>query len=157
MAEWGNHRVQIFNGEGRYMDMFSGEGSLDNQLSDPRGLSLDSQGNIIVADSGNKLIKIFSPDGNFLMKIGGPSSFSYPVHCVQCDEYLIVSDSGDHSIKIFSREGEYKYNFGKQGGGDGEFNYPRFLSVTKSGLLMVCDRGNHRISLLASLGQRAAT
>ena len=153
VADHYNHRVQIFNGEGRYMGMFGGEGSLDNQLSEPWGLSLDSQGNIIVADTGNKLIKIFSPDGNFLMKIGGPGSFSFPVHCVQCDEYLIVSDSGDHSIKVFSGEGEYKYKFGKQGGGDGEFNFPRFLSVTKSGVLMVCDRDNHRIQVFELNGK----
>ena len=123
------------------MSKFGGEGSLDSQLSNPRGLSLDSNGNVIVADSGNKLIKIFSPDGNFLMKIGEFGSFSCPVHCVQCDEYLIVSDSGDHSIKVFTREGEYKYKFGKKGGGDGEFHCPRFLTVTKTGLLMVCDMG----------------
>ena len=147
------HRVQIFNGEGRYMGMFGGKGSLDNELSYPWGLSLDSQGNIIVADSGNKLIKIFSPDGNFLMKIGGPGSFSYPVHCVQCDEYLIVSDHSDHDIKVFTREGGYKYKFGKQGGGDGEFNSPGFLSVTKSGLLMVCDRDNHRIQVFELNGK----
>ena len=154
VADKNNHRVQIFNGEGRYMGMFGGEGSLDSHLSDPWGLSLDSQGNIIVADSGNKLIKIFSPDGNFLMKIGGPDSFSCPAHCVQCDEYLIVSDSGDaHNIKVFSREGEYKYKFGKRGGGDGESNSPRFLSVTKSGLLMVCDKDNHRIQVFELNGK----
>ena len=153
VADSDNHRVQIFNGEGRYMGMFGGKGSLDSQLFDPRGLSLDSRGNIIVADTGNKLIKIFSPDGNFLMKIGGPGSFSFPVHCVQCDEYLIVSDSGDHSIKVFSREGEYKYKFGKRGGRDGEFIYPRCLSVTKSGLLMVCDERNHRIQVFELNGK----
>ena len=153
VADRDNHRVQIFNGEGRYMGMFGEKESLDSQLSYPWGLSLDSEGNIIVVDSGNKLIKIFSPDGNFLMKIGGPGSFSFPVHCVQCEEYLIVSDYNDHSIKVFSREGEYKYKFGKQGGGDGEFNYPRFLSVTKSGLLMVCDGGNHRIQVFELNGK----
>ena len=153
VADRGNHRVQIFNREGRYMGMFGGEGSLNSQLSGPWGLSLDSQGNIIVADSGNKLIKIFSPDGNFLMKIGGPGSFSAPVHCVQCDEYLIVSDSDDHSIKVFTRKGEYKYKFGKQGGGDGEFSCPRFLSVTKSGLLMVCDRDNQRTQVFELNGK----
>ena len=147
VADHNNHRVQIFNGEGRYMGMFGGKGSLDSQLYKPWGLSLDANGNVIVADSGNKLIKIFSPDGNFLMKIGGPGSFSCPVHCVQCDEYLIVSDTDDHSIKVFTREGEYKYKFGKQGGGDGELMHPRFLSVTKSGLLMVCDWDNHRIQV----------
>ena len=41
--------------------------------------------NIIVADPQNNLIKIFSPDGNFLMKIGEQGSFTPSVHCAQCD------------------------------------------------------------------------
>ena len=79
------------------------------------------------------------------MKIGGQGSFSCPVHCVQCGEYFIVSDSLEHCIKVFNREGHFQYKFDKQGKGDGELNYPYFLSVTRSKHLLVCDQGNHRI------------
>ena len=147
VADNNNNRIQIFSREGRNKGMFGEKGSLDSQLSYPWGLSLDINGNIIVADTDNKLIKIFSPQGNFIRKIGGPGSFSFPVHCVQFDGYFIVSDGGDHSIKVFDEEGVYKYNFGKQGGGDGEFNCPRFLSVTKSGHLLVSDCSNHKIQV----------
>ena len=147
ITEWGNHRVQILSWEGRYIASFGRQGSLDNQLSYPWGLSLDSTGNIIVADTGNKLIKIFTPDGRFVMKIGGQGSFSFPIHCVQCGEYFIVSDSGEHCIKVFNREGHFQYKFGKQGEGDGEFNSPRFLSVTQSKHLLVCDKENRRIQV----------
>ena len=81
------------------------------------------------------------------MKIGGQGSFSFPVHCVQCGEYFVVSDPTEHCIKVFNREGHFQYKFGKQGDGDGEFNYPRFLSVTQSKHLLVCDMGNHRIQV----------
>ena len=137
-----NNRIQILSWEGRHLDSFGGKGSLDSQLSDPWGLSLDSTGNVIVADSGNKVIKIFTPDGRFVMKIGEQGSFSYPVHCVQCGEYFIASDSVEHCIKVFNREGHFQYKFGKQGQGDGEFNRPRFLSVTQSKHLLVCDKNN---------------
>ena len=147
IADNHNHRIQIFSGQGRYMGMFGGQGSLDSQLSNPWGLSLDANGNIVVADTGNKLIKIFSTAGEFVRKIGGPGSFSLPVHCVHCDEYLIVSDRDEHCIKVFSTEGKYLYKFGQQGGGDGEFNSPRCLAVTKSKHLMVCDRDNDRIQV----------
>ena len=153
VADSGNHRIQIFNGEGKYMGMFGGKGSLDSQLSTPWGLSLDANGNIIVADSGNKLIKIFSTDGKFVRKIGGPDSFSFPVHCVQCDEYLIVSDREEHCIKVFSTEGKYQYKFGQQGEGDGELNYPRCMAVTKSKHLMVCDWGDDRIQVFELNGK----
>ena len=147
ISDWGNLRVQIFSWQGRHLGSFGGKGSLDSQLSNPWGLSLDSTGNVIVADSGNKLIKIFTPDGRFVMKIGGQGSLSYPMHCVQCGEYFIVSDSHEHCIKVFNREGHFQYKFGKQGEGDGEFNYPRFLSVTQSKHLLVCDEYNHRIQV----------
>ena len=147
------YRIQIFSGEGQYMGIFGGKRNLDSPFSNPRGLSLDANGNIIVADSGNKLIKIFSTDGKIVRKIGGPGFFSYPVHCVQCDEYLIVSDKDEHCIKVFSTEGKYQYKFGQQGRGDGEFNSPRCLAVTKSKYLMVCDQGNNRIQVFELNGK----
>ena len=135
------------------MGMFGGKGSLDSQLSHPWGLSLDSNGNIIVADSDNKLIKIFSMGGKFVRKIDGLGSLSLPVHCVQCDDHLIVSGRNAHCIKVFSTEGEYQYKFGQQGGGDGEFNYPYCMTVTKSKHLMVCDWGNYRIQVFELNGR----
>ena len=146
VSEYINHRVQI-SWEGRHLGSFGGKGNLDNQLLNPWGLSLDSTGNVIVADTGNQLIKIFTPDGRFVMKIGGQGSLNGPVHCVQCGEYFLVSDSFEHCIKVFNREGHFQYKFGKQGERDGEFNNPRFLSVTQSKHLLVCDQGNHRIQV----------
>ena len=147
VADGENHRIQLFNGEGKYKGTFGGKGSLNSQLFFARGLSLDSDGNIIVADSGNQQIKIFSSDGKFVRKIGRPRSFSKPVHCVQCNEYLIVLDNHEHCIKVFDREGKYQYQFGKQGEGDGEFKDPHCLAMSKSGHLLVCDSGNNRIQI----------
>ena len=153
VADKYNHRIPIFTLEGRYKDMLRGKGSLDSQLTCPWGLSLDANGDIIVPDSSSKLIKIFTTDGQFVRKIGEPGSFSSPVHCVQCDEYFIVSDTGDHSIKVLSRDGKLQHKFGQQGDGDGEFESPRCLTVTRSKHLMVCDRGNNRIQIF-ELGGR---
>ena len=147
VADKNNHRIQILSWEGRHLGSFGGKGRLDSQFSEPWGLSSDSTGNIIVVDRGNNLIKIFTPDGRFVMKIGGRESFSFPFHCVQCGEYFIVSDYDENCIKVINREGHCQYKFGKKGDGDGEFNYPRFLSVTQSKHLLVCDRHNHRIQV----------
>ena len=147
VADMCNHRVQIFSWEGRHLGSFGGLGRVDSHLRRPWGLSLDSAGNVIVADVGDKLIKIFTPDGRFVMKIGGRGSFSDPIHCVQGGEYFIVSDSDEHCIKVFNRAGHFQYKFGKQGKGDGEFNGPRFLSMTQSKHLLVCDGGNNRVQV----------
>lgn len=147
VADSGNHRVQIFSAEGRYLGMFGWKGSRDNHLSNPTGLSLDSNGNIIVVDSGNKLVKIFSTGGKLLRKIGGAGVFSSPIHCIECNDCLFVSCHEEHCIKVFSIWGDFKYQFGKQGTGDGEFKVPYCLAVSHSKELMVCDWQNNRIQL----------
>ena len=115
--------------QGEYLRHFGGKRGLDHQLSSPSGLSIDSDSNIIVADRGNKLIKIFSADGKFLHKLGTERSFTNPFHCIQHDNYLIVLDRGDHSVKFFDRKGNFLYKFGKMGNADGEFNSPHCLSM----------------------------
>ena len=65
----------------------------------------------------------------------------------------MVSDYGDNSIKMFYLEGKFISKFGKQGNKDGEFNEPRYLSVNKEGLLMVCDSNNHRVQVFELSGK----
>ena len=146
-------RILIIDGRGECVGSFGGLGSLDDKLNDPWGLSVDSDGNVIVADKGSSLIKIFSPDGKFLMKIGGQGTLKSPVHCIQYDKYLIVSDKGEHCIKVFDRNGNFQYMFGKEGSGDGEFNAPSCMAVNKSGHLMVCDECNHRVQIFELNGK----
>ena len=73
------------------------------------GLSVDDDGNIIVADINNKMIEVFSSDDMFLMKIGGQGAFTCPIHYVQYDTYLIVSDQSEHCIKVYDRNGNFPY------------------------------------------------
>ena len=148
-----NHRVQVFDRNGNFLSKFGEKGSLDHQLIYPAGLSIKGNGEIIVADTGSKLIKIFSSSHNYLRKFGGAGSLVNPIHCIQHGQNFIVSDYGDHSIKMFDLEGKFISKFGKQGNKDGEFNEPRFLSVNKEGLLMVCDSKNHRVQVFELSGK----
>ena len=136
-----NHRVQVFDRNGNFLRKFGEEESLQQ----PNGLSINGNGDIIVCDSGDKVIKIFSPSGEFLRKFGEAGSLVTPFHCIQHGQYFIVSDWSDHSIKMFNLEGKFLYKFGKQGSNEGELDKPRYLSVSKEGLLIVCDTHNHRV------------
>ena len=153
VADCENHTVQVFDRNGNFLSKFGGQGRRDNQLSYPQGLSINGNGDIIVADTSNKLIKIFSSSGEYLRKFGGAGSFVGPFHCIQHGQYFIVSDGRAHSIKMFDLGGKLISKFGKQGNKDGEFNQPRYLSVNKEGLLMVCDAGNHRVQVFELSGK----
>ena len=152
-----DYRVQLFSEHGECLNHIGGRGTLDHQFNYPHGLSLDRDGNFIVGDKDNHLVKIFSPTGKLLRKIGGHGILSRPLHCVQYGKYYIVSDISDHCIKVFNSDGDFLYSFGKKGEGDGEFNSPRCLSVTKEGELLVCDRNNHRIQIFELNGMFLGT
>ena len=57
---------------------------------------------------------------------------------------------------MFDLEGKFISKFGKQGNKDGEFSEPRYLSVKKEGLLVVCDAGNHRVRVFELSGKFVA-
>ena len=148
-----NHRVQVFDRNGNFLSKFGKKGRRDHQLSKPEGLTINGNGDIVVADKGNKLIKIFTSSGEYLRKFNGAGTLVEPYYCIQHGQYFIVSDGDDHCIKTFNLEGKFVSKFGKVGMKDGEFKCPRFLSVIREGLLMVCDSYNHRVQLFELSGK----
>ena len=49
-------------------------GSDPRSFSEPSGLTIDSEGNLYVADTFNHRIQKFDPEGNFLAEVGGNGS-----------------------------------------------------------------------------------
>lgn len=69
VAEWGNHRVQKFAGDGTFLTKWGGRGAEDGLLSFPVGVAVDEDGNVYVADTGSARVQKYSGTGQFLMKI----------------------------------------------------------------------------------------
>jgi DNA-binding beta-propeller fold protein YncE len=65
VADSFNHRVQIFDSEGKYKRQFGTKGKEDGQLFLPLGLASDAHGNLLVTDRINRL-QVFDPEGKHL-------------------------------------------------------------------------------------------
>jgi DNA-binding beta-propeller fold protein YncE len=66
VADTYNHRVQIFDSEGKYKRQFGTEGKeADGQLYYPTGLASDAHGNLLVTDLTNRL-QVFDHEGKHL-------------------------------------------------------------------------------------------
>lgn len=59
VCEFGNSRVQIFDAEGRTIEILGGAGAEPGQMNNPWAIALDSQGNLYVADSANHRVQKF--------------------------------------------------------------------------------------------------
>ena len=60
-----NHRVQIFNSDGKYLRSFGREGNKAGEFKYPTGITFHKNGNIFVADTNNHRIQIFSGEGEY--------------------------------------------------------------------------------------------
>jgi DNA-binding beta-propeller fold protein YncE len=68
---------------------------------------VDSQGRVIVADTGNKRILVFDPDGNFISQIGNEGiavgQFEEPVGlAIDKQGNLYVADTWNQRVQVFS-------------------------------------------------------
>jgi tripartite motif-containing protein 71 len=69
-------------------------------------VAVDEEGNIIVADSRNDRIQIFSSSGTFIKSFGskgiGPGEFDRPSGvCISSDGLVIVVDFGNNRVQVF--------------------------------------------------------
>lgn len=144
--------------EGRYFKI--GDDPL-GPLTKPLGLDVDAAGNLYVADGTAKTIMVYSRDGKYLRRIGGPKIFER-LSSVTVDvagARLFVTDIGgvssdQHKIHVFDiNDGSHLFDLGKRGIGPGEFNLPRDVAIGANGQIYVVDGGNFRVQVFDRNGK----
>ena len=151
--------VKVFDvPEGRYFKI--GDDKL-GPLTKPLGIDVDALGNLYVADGTAKAIMVYTRDGKFLRKIGGPKVFER-LSSVTVDvqgQRVFVTDIGgvssdQHKVKVFdSNTGVHLFDLGKRGIGPGEFNLPRDVAIGINGQIYVVDGGNFRVQVFDRTGR----
>jgi DNA-binding beta-propeller fold protein YncE len=108
-----NHRVQKFTATGKPIKTWGqfGQPLPEDPASSgyfwgPRGIAVDSQGRVFVADTGNKRIVVFDSNGNYLTEFGSggfdPGQFDEPVGvAVANDGTVYVTDTWNQRIQSF--------------------------------------------------------
>ena len=125
--------------------------------SEPYGIAVMKNNNIVVTDAGRHCVYIFNPEYDMVKQFGKRGSkntqFKYPFHVtIGPNDEVIVSDYGNHCIKMFDSRGKFKLKFGTMGNADGELLHPVGLCADQDGSIFVCDRDNHRVEMFDPKG-----
>ena len=108
MTDYGNHRIQKFTSDGRFVSKWGTWGSENGELESPHGIAIDSSGFVYVADGWNNRIQVFTPEGQYITKFGGsgfdPGWLNFPTYlCVTANGRVFVSDIGNNRIQVYKK------------------------------------------------------
>lgn len=140
---------------------------LVSQLNRPRGVALDSTGNVYVADSGNNQIVRFeqrltinavSTNGTYLPFLANLTGLLNPSGvAVASNGNIYVADTGNNQIKLFAASGAPITNWGNilAGATDGapgvaRFNQPEGITIAPDGTVYVADTSNNVIRAIGT-------
>lgn len=100
VAESGGNRVSKFSSTGQFIGAWGSSGTGDGQFNQPKGLPVDSQDGVFVADEFNNRVQKFDKDGNFITKFDG--MLGHPIDvAVDSMNRVFVSDENNNQILIY--------------------------------------------------------
>ena len=133
-----------------------GDGS--GQFYSPTDVTVDSTGNVYVADSDNHRIQKFTSNGVFIGMWGsygqGPGQFSglYQM-AVDSEGNIYTTEYYNNRVQKFAPTGAFLTSWGGPiGSGNGQFNSPYGIAVDSQGNVYVADSENHRIQKFSNQG-----
>ncbi|XP_015774193.1 PREDICTED: E3 ubiquitin-protein ligase TRIM71-like [Acropora digitifera] len=152
VADSGNHRIQIFLGDGAHLRSFGRNGNQQGQFSCPRGITFYNN-NIIVSDTYNNRIQIFDDQGHYLDQFGGKGNLNHQLDCpyglsIDSDGNIIVADFINKSVKIFTLDGQFLRRIGEKD----SFINPVHC-IQHDNYFIVSDIGHHCIKVFDKQGK----
>ena len=135
---------------------------LDGNISEPRGVAVNSKGHIFIFNTGNHQLMEFDSKGNFIKSIG-KGLFGNPHGCrVDKEDNIWTTDLETHMVLKFSPEGRLLMAIGQKGvnGLKDEarglvlFDRPADIAFARNGDIFVADGyGNSRVVKLNKYGK----
>lgn len=165
VADSRNSRIQRFRGsDGKYVGEIGGfakaEGDPDSlknnapgKLNEPNDVAVSGE-EVVVADTWNHRVQVFSNKGRFKRVVIGEEGFFAPRGvAVDSKGNIFVADTGRHRVFKFDPKGKKLALWGTRGTKSGEFNEPIGLALDQADNLYVADRLNFRIQVFTNEGQ----
>ena len=154
VTDFGNHTLfQFCKNSHQLLNRAGGGGSNEGQLSSPRGLSVDWNGDVFVADQSNHRVSVFSNLLHYKHTIG-LGSLSEPTDVKLTTDKVVVLDSSPNCIHFFSRSGDLLASCVSQGEGQECLIYqPCFFCLDCEQNILVSDYFHHVVKIFSNSGE----
>jgi len=158
---YGNHRIVVFDGKGKFLRQWGSAGSGPGQFAEPDGghphcVGIGNDGLVYTCDRGNARVEVFDKMGALKRTIPiNPEGFSYqPLRTNDIafstdpgQAYFYTSDVGSGTVWVLNRAtGAIVGGIGSMGNHAGQFIGVHTMAVDSHGNLYVSEGGGGRKS-----------
>jgi len=138
--------------------------TMDVNAAYPKGMALDVNDNIYIADTGGNRILKYTSAGVLDADFGtngitgqfgsGDGEFNEPWGiAVDFDGFVYVTDSNNNRVQVFESDGTFYTKWGVHDSNDGNLSHPSGFCLVPSGLspnMVLADTANNRIQRLSA-------
>lgn len=169
VADTWNGRIQVFDNAGNFVRKWGYFNTTNGTLGDPlalfgpRGIAVDSTGNLLVADTGNKRILQYTEAGELVNQVGGGGvrlgNFEEPtaVGVDPRDGSIYVADAWNRRIQKLDANMQPLAEWPVPSWGSQHLYNKPYLTVSGNGDVYASDPENYRILVYNSAGGVKAT
>lgn len=158
VADTWNHRIQKFDGQGRFL-LEWGTGGLSTEGKDrfwgPRGIAVGPNGNLYITDTGNRRVVVFDAQGNFLFEFSQDinAQLNEPVGiAIGSNNQVYVADTWNMRVAIFNTQGEYLWSWGVETWNSTSIDEKPFVALDGRGKVYLSDPEAGRVLVFTAEG-----
>ena len=148
---YGNARIAKYEPSGRYIKSWGHRGTAPGEFNVVHGIAIDAQGDVYVADEGNRRVQVFDSDGTFkrqFQNVGTPTAL-----CITpgARQFLYVAHTGDPdgmedaAIYKVDLNGTIVGKFGRAGKELKQFGLVNSIDCRNENELLVGELSNWRV------------
>lgn len=137
-----------------YHCKFGEFGIMEGQFTEPSGVAVNAQNDIIVADTNNHRIQIFDKDGRFKFQFGEcgkrDGQLLYPNRVAvvkQSGDIIVTERSPTHQIQVYNQYGQFVRKFGAD-----ILQHPRGVTVDYKGNIIIVECKVMRVIIFDLMG-----
>ena len=147
VTEYSNQRISVFHTDGQFSQII-GEG----QLGRPYDVTVNTNNQLLIADSNHHCIYTFTLDGNYVSKFAtqgsgrgqlcGPWGLTTDLY-----GFIFIAECHSCRVSVFSKDGNFIHCFGSRGSDDGQLESPYGIALSPDGNIYVSDSVNRRVHI----------
>lgn len=136
------------------------EGEAPGEFNIPIGIAINAADEVFVTDHYNSRVQKFDAEGKLLAHFAvlpNPGGIAIDGDRLYLSHFpvsrMMKDTKAPDRMSVYSQKGEFIREWGSTGKGDGQFDFPGGIAISKAGQVFVADQTNRRVQVFDREGK----